>query len=69
MTKKYKILVVDDERAIADTLAAILDSTFDVYVAYSGSQALDTVALIEPDLVLRRVDAGQKWIGSCNRDQ
>ena len=55
MTKKYKILVVDDERAIANTLAAILDSTFDVYVAYSGSQALDTVALIEPDLVLSDV--------------
>ena len=55
MTRKYKILVVDDERAIADTLAAILDSTFDVYVAYSGHQALDAVALIEPDLVLSDV--------------
>lgn len=55
MAQKYKILVVDDERAIADTLAAILHSTFEVHVAYSGHQALATAALIEPDLVLSDV--------------
>jgi CheY-like chemotaxis protein len=55
MIKKYKILVVDDERAIADTLAAILNSTFEVHVAYSGRQAIDKAALIEPDLVLSDV--------------
>ena len=55
MAKKYKVLVVDDERAIADTLAAILNSTFDVHVAYSGQQAIDKAGLIEPDLVLTDV--------------
>jgi CheY-like chemotaxis protein len=55
MAKKHKVLVVDDERAIADTLAAILNSTFEVHIAYSGHQALETAALIEPDLVLSDV--------------
>ena len=53
MRTKRKILVVDDEQAIADTLAALLKyHGFDVYVAYSGTQALELAFQIKPDLVV-----------------
>jgi CheY-like chemotaxis protein len=55
MERKHRILVVDDERAIADTLAAILGSAFEVHVAYSGQRALEIAAAVEPDLVLSDV--------------
>ena len=41
MSKKRKVLVVDDERVIADTLAIILNkSGFDASAVYSGSSAV-----------------------------
>ena len=56
MTVQRKILVVDDERVIADTLATILERHgFDVYVAYSGKWALELALQIEPDFVISDV--------------
>jgi CheY-like chemotaxis protein len=55
VTMKRRILIVDDERVIADTLAAILGSTSEVHVAYSGRQALEIAGLIKPDLLLTDV--------------
>lgn len=49
----HKILIIEDERIIADTLAIILSKRgFDCYVAYAAAEA---VALAEkncPDLIL-----------------
>lgn len=56
MPAKRKILVVDDEHAVADTLAALLKHHgFDVYVAYSGTEALELAFQIKPDLVISDV--------------
>lgn len=56
MRANLKILVVDDEHPIADTLAAILQQNgFDVYVAYSGYRAIELAFLIEPDLLISDV--------------
>jgi len=56
MIANRKILVVDDEHPIADTLAAILQQNgFDVYVAYSGHRAVELAFLVEPDLLVSDV--------------
>lgn len=50
---KTKILVVDDEKPIADILEFNLDKEgYDVFVAYDGNEAIDLVRTEEPDLVL-----------------
>jgi CheY-like chemotaxis protein len=56
MIANRKILIVDDEHPIADTLAAILQlNGFDVYVAYSGDRAIELALRIEPDLLISDV--------------
>lgn len=56
MIRNPKILVVDDERPIANTLAAILQQHgFDVFVAYSGNRAIALALTIEPDLIVSNV--------------
>ena len=53
------VLVVDDERAIADTLAVILSrSGFDVLTAYDGESALELVKTVPPELLLSDVMLG-----------
>jgi DNA-binding response OmpR family regulator len=55
MTKK-KVLVVDDERVIADTLAIILNkSGFDALAVYSGSGAVSSARATPPDLIISDV--------------
>jgi DNA-binding response OmpR family regulator len=50
------ILVVDDERALADVVVAFLvDEGYDVMVAYDGAQALAAVETVRPDLVVSDV--------------
>ena len=47
------ILVVDDEPIVADTLADILTrSGYAAITAYDGESALETAALIPPDLLI-----------------
>jgi len=54
--RKHRILVVDDERTIADTLALILDSKgYAVAVAYDAQTALRKYEEERPSLVLSDV--------------
>lgn len=53
---KPKVLVADDERVIADTLAIILNqSGFDARSVYSGEKALETAASWQPDMIISDV--------------
>ena len=45
------VLVVDDEREVADLYAASLDGEYAVQTAYSGEEALELL-VFEPDVVL-----------------
>ena len=48
-----KVLVVDDERCIADTLAAILrNSGYDASIAYDADSALQQCESVAPDLLI-----------------
>lgn len=53
---KQRILVVDDEKAIADILALILNSSgWEAKAVYSGEAAIETAAEFAPDLILSDV--------------
>jgi CheY-like chemotaxis protein len=48
-----KVLVVDDQKLIADTIAEILvDAGFDAVAAYDGWAAMDAAARLQPDFML-----------------
>jgi len=54
---KTRVLVVDDEQTIADTLVIILNQAgFDAFAVYSGSEAVELAKSIEPDLIISDVD-------------
>ena len=53
---KRRVLVVDDEHVIADTLAIILNQAgFDASAVYSGSDAVASARSTAPDLVITDV--------------
>jgi len=53
---KPKVLVADDERVIADTLAMILNqSGFEARAVYSGERALEMAASFVPDMMISDV--------------
>jgi DNA-binding response OmpR family regulator len=53
------VLVVDDEKLIADTLAKILNSNgFVAEAAYSGEQAVEKASFLHPDLLIADVIMG-----------
>lgn len=53
---KPKVLVVDDERVIADTLAIILNQHgFDASAVYTGTSAVERARIIAPDLIISDV--------------
>lgn len=53
---KPKVLVADDERVIADTLAIILNqSGFDATAVYSGEKAVETAQSLKPDMLISDV--------------
>ena len=55
-TTKPKVLVVDDERVIADTLSMILNqSGFESRAVYSGEGALEMAQAFEPDMLISDV--------------
>lgn len=55
-TRSLRVLVVDDEPLIADSLATIFrNSGFDVTCAYSGYGAIQTAKLLEPDVMISDV--------------
>jgi CheY-like chemotaxis protein len=52
-TAKPKVLVADDERVIADTLAMILNqSGFDARAVYSGESALELAPAFQPSMLI-----------------
>jgi CheY-like chemotaxis protein len=54
--RQRKILVVDDQRLIADTLAEILENAgFDAVAAYDGWEALEVASRFQPDWLLSDV--------------
>ncbi|MBW4043701.1 response regulator [Acidipila rosea] len=54
--KKPKVLVADDERVIADTLAIILNqSGFEATAVYSGEKAVEVAKSLNPDMVISDV--------------
>lgn len=55
-----RILIVDDERTIADTLVMILKvKGHDAMAAYSAESAVEAVEIFEPDIVLSDVVMGK----------
>jgi|SRR6516225_1664595 CheY-like chemotaxis protein len=54
--KRPRVLVVDDEEVIADTLAKILDiNGYDASAVYSGTAAVESARQIRPDLIISDV--------------
>jgi CheY-like chemotaxis protein len=59
LKKRHKILVVDDERAIAETLARILeDRGYETATAYSGEAAVQMACSFRPDCLVSDVLMG-----------
>lgn len=55
----WRVLVVDDEHVIAETLALILNQHgFEATPVYSGEVAIETAALVRPDVVISDVIMG-----------
>jgi DNA-binding response OmpR family regulator len=53
---KPRVLVADDERVIADTLAMILNqSGFEARVAYTGERALELASEYQPEMLISDV--------------
>jgi len=56
-TVRERILVVDDDRATADTLALLIRTLgYDAKAVYSGQVAVEEIADFEPDMAL--IDTG-----------
>jgi DNA-binding response OmpR family regulator len=54
-----KVLVADDERVIADTLAMILNqSGFEAQAVYSGEKAVDLAPTFRPEMLISDVIMG-----------
>jgi CheY-like chemotaxis protein len=55
-SRKPKVLIADDERVIADTLAMILNqSGFEARAVYSGEKALELATTFAPDMLISDV--------------
>ena len=53
---KPRVLVADDERVIADTLAIILNqSGFEATAVYSGERAVEMAEILKPDMLISDV--------------
>ena len=54
--KKTRVLVIDDEQVIADTLAKILDlNGYDASAVYTGTAAVESAKALQPELVISDV--------------
>src|ERR1039457_5273860 len=54
--KKPRVLVVDDEHVIADTLAKILDlNGYEASAVYTGTAAVESARSLQPDLIISDV--------------
>lgn len=51
--ERARVLIVDDERMVADTLAKVFDmSGYEVRTAYSAEEGIETIAQWEPNLAV-----------------
>ena len=66
---KRKALVVDDERAVADTLVRLLNHNgFEATAVYNGSDAIRSAAEMHPDVVISDVHmAGMSGLDTAVR--
>jgi CheY-like chemotaxis protein len=56
-TSKCRVVVVDDEVAIASTLKAILNhSGFDAHAMFSGQELVDSLETLRPDVLIMDVE-------------
>ncbi len=56
VNQKPRVLVVDDERVIADTLAIILNQHgYEAIAVYTGTAAVEQARTVHPDLVISDV--------------
>jgi CheY-like chemotaxis protein len=56
---RLRLLVVDDEPAIANTLAHILrHQGFETHIAYSGEQAIEVANAVSPDVLISDLSMG-----------
>ena len=54
--RKRRVLVVDDEQVIADTLAKILDlNGYEASAVYTGTAAVESARSLQPDLIISDV--------------
>lgn len=53
MSKRNKILLVDDDRELIESNKLLLESEgFEVHVAYDGKSGLEQAKLVKPDLMI-----------------
>jgi CheY-like chemotaxis protein len=53
VANRTKVLVVDDEQTIANTLSWVLDREgYETRTAYSGEEAIDAVQTFAPDILI-----------------
>jgi DNA-binding response OmpR family regulator len=52
MTRKQTILLVDDDRDFVEAMTAVLESSYDLEVAYGGQEGLAKARASRPDLIL-----------------
>ena len=63
VTNVTKVLVVDDEHTIADTLAIILNKAgFNASAVYSGTDAVKVAKIVKP-ILLSAMSPCQTWMG------
>ncbi len=56
VVRKRRVLVVDDEQVIADTLAKILDlNGYEASAVYTGTAAVESAKSLQPDLIISDV--------------
>lgn len=55
-SQRLRVLIVDDEQVIADTLARIFEiNGYEASVAYTGSSAVESARSLRPDLIISDV--------------
>jgi DNA-binding response OmpR family regulator len=61
----HRVLIVDDFRDSADTLAMVLQAAgYEAHTAYDGEQAIEEAAKLRPDVVL--LDIGMPKLNGCD---
>ncbi|MBN2305549.1 MAG: response regulator, partial [Anaerolineae bacterium] len=60
MMQKFRILVVDDEPKMVRLVREVLTATgYEVFAAFTGPEAVDAIALEQPDLVVLDIMLGE----------